>query len=61
MRLAKWALIVFLGTIGLLITIMVIGFIYGLIVLAIGLVKGIVRRIEARRSIPSQGEGPCSR
>ncbi len=60
MRLAKWALITLAGMIGILIAIVVIGFIYGLIVIAIGLVKGVIKRIEARRSVPAQGEGPCS-
>lgn len=51
MRAAKWALITLAGMLGILVLVVLIGFVYGLCVLGVSAVRSIARRFS----------GPCTK
>lgn len=57
MRAAKWALVVLAGMLGILVTILIIGFIYGLVQLGIAAVRSIARRFTRG----SSGGSSCTK
>lgn len=57
MRVAKWALIVFAGMLGILVTILILGFIYGLMQLGIAAVRAVGKRLSRGRGVSTPPGG----